>query len=336
MSIFALAAIFVTSAICSLLATGILLPWLRRQSLLDAPNERSSHTSPTLLGGGIAVTLVLSVFTLFLSLNPFAWSIEVIGFDGVWLVVGMLCLAIVSWLDDIRGVSQPIRLTVHIVVVALLLVTLFEEEVIFQGLVPAWLDRILSVLLWVWFINLFNFMDGIDGISGVETLSIGIGLTLLAGSISWEPLGQTYAMVVAGAGLGFLWWNWHPAKVFLGDVGSVPLGFLLGWLLLNLAANGFWLQALILPLYYLVDSTLTLLERLSRGEKIWEAHRSHYYQQAVQKGLSHAQVSKSILIGNAVLIGLAVTSTFAPVTGMVGAVAVVFVMLLYFKQKPQA
>ncbi len=127
-------------------------------------------------------------------------------------------------------------------------------------------------------------MDGIDGISSVETVSIGIGITILAGSLGWESLGQTYSLVLAGAATGFLWWNWQPARVFLGDVGSVPLGFLLGWLLLNLAANGYWLQALILPLYYIADATLTLLERLIRRKKIWEAHRDHYYQQAVQKG----------------------------------------------------
>ena len=110
--------------------------------------------------------------------------------------------------------------------------------------------------------------------------------------------------MLAGAAVGFLWWNWSPAKVFFGDVGSVPLGFLLGWLLLTLAGHGYWAAAIILPLYYLVDATLTLLERLARGEKIWEAHRSHYYQQAVQKGLSHAHVSRLILTGNVVLIGL--------------------------------
>ena len=136
---------------------------------------------------------------------------------------------------------------------------------------------------------------------------------------------------LAGAGAGFLWWNWQPAKVFLGDVGSIPLGLLIGWLLLTLAVNGYWLQAIILPLYYFVDATLTLLQRLGRGEKFWEAHKRHYYQQAVQKGMSHSRVAASILLGNTILVVLAVTSTHAPVTGMIGAIAVIFVMLLYFK-----
>ena len=100
----------------------------------------------------------------------------------------------------------------------------------------------------VWFINLFNFMDGIDGIASVETLSIGLGITLLAWKIEWHPLGQYQALVLAGAAVGFLWWNWSPAKVFFGDVGSVPLGFLLGWLLLTLAGHGYWVPAVSAPI----------------------------------------------------------------------------------------
>ena len=119
--------------------------------------------------------------------------------------------------------------------------------------------------------------------------------------------------------------------LFLGDVGSIPLGLVIGWLLLTLAVNGYWLQAIILPFYYFVDATLTLLQRLGRGEKFWEAHKQHYYQQAVQKGMSHSRVAASILLGNTILVVLAVTSIHAPVTGVIGAISVVLVMLLYFK-----
>jgi len=334
MSFFALAAIFISTCILCILGTGALLPWLKKRALVDSPNERSSHTSPTLHGGGIAVTAVMALLFLVLAFDPFEWRLDELGEAGVWLVAGMIVLATVSWLDDLKEISQLVRLVAHFLVVVGLLQTVFSEQLVFQGLFPLWLDHALAALLWVWFINLFNFMDGIDGISGVQTACIGVGVVLLAGSNGWVDLGQSYALVIAGVGVGFLWYNWHPARVFLGDVGSVPLGFILGWLLLNLAANGFWVQALILPLYYLSDATLTLLERLGRKEKIWEAHRSHYYQQAIQKGYSHAHVAKSVLVGNAVLIGLAITSLRAPVTGLVGAAAVVFIMLLYFKHNP--
>ena len=331
MSISALACIFIVSAILSLFGTGALLPLLRKYTMVDSPNERSSHTKPTLHGGGLALISVSALAIGILSFNPFDWSVEEIGSDGLWLIFGMFSLGVVSWFDDIKPVSRLIRFIAHTFIVVILLIALFSDQLIFQGFLPTWLDRIIAAVLWLWFINLFNFMDGIDGISGVETVSIGIGIACLAGLDEWVSLGQTYSIVVAGAGAGFLWWNWQPAKVFLGDVGSIPLGLLIGWLLLTLAVNGYWLQAIILPLYYFVDATLTLLQRLGRGEKFWEAHKRHYYQQAVQKGMSHSRVAASILLGNTILVVLAVTSTHAPVTGMIGAIAVIFVMLLYFK-----
>ena len=130
-----------------------------------------------------------------LSFNPFDWSVEAIGFDGLWLIFGMFSLGVVSWFDDIKPVSRLIRFVAHTVIVVILLIALFSDQLIFQGLLPIWLDRIFSAVLWLWFINLFNFMDGIDGISGVETVSIGIGIACLAGLDEWVALGQTYSIV---------------------------------------------------------------------------------------------------------------------------------------------
>ncbi|MBT7356609.1 MAG: UDP-N-acetylmuramyl pentapeptide phosphotransferase, partial [Rhodospirillaceae bacterium] len=118
-----------------------------------------------------------------------------------------------------------------------------------------------------------------------------------------------YAIAIVGVTVGFLKWNWHPAKVFMGDVGSVPLGFLLGWLLLGMAADGYWVAALILPAYYLMDATTTLVRRALAGEKVWQAHREHFYQKAVQRGLSHATVSRAVLSLNSVLVVAAIMST---------------------------
>ena len=148
---------------------------------------------------------------------------------------------------------------------------------------------------WVWFINLFNFMDGIDGISGVECLGIGLGVAVIA-ALDGVPSGHgSLGICLAAAAAGFLIWNWHPAKVFMGDVGSVPLGFLIGWLLLDMAAAGAWAPAVILPAYYLADATITLLRRLLRGAAPWQAHRDHFYQQATQAGRSHARVASLTL-----------------------------------------
>jgi UDP-N-acetylmuramyl pentapeptide phosphotransferase/UDP-N-acetylglucosamine-1-phosphate transferase len=108
---------------------------------------------------------------------------------------------------------------------------------------------------------------------------------------------------VAGAAIGFLVWNWSPARIFLGDVGSVPLGYVLGFLLLDVAVRGYWKIALILPLYFLADATITLARRLLRGERVWQAHREHFYQQAVRRGLGHAAVVKRVIAADLVLIG---------------------------------
>jgi UDP-N-acetylmuramyl pentapeptide phosphotransferase/UDP-N-acetylglucosamine-1-phosphate transferase len=233
-------------------------------------------------------------------------------------LAGALVLAAVSWLDDLRGGLPPLpRFAVQVAAVGVGVVALPGEGLIFQGLLPVAIDHALAAIAWLWFVNLFNFMDGIDGISGTEATSIGLGVFALAmlGTVlpGFGPLG----LALAGVSLGFLIWNWNPAKIFLGDVGSVPLGFLAGWLLLALAAAGAWQAALLLPGYYLADATVTLIRRLSRGEKVWQAHREHFYQKVVIAGWSHARTSGAIGLANLALIGLALGSQLSVVVGWV-------------------
>ncbi len=303
--------------------TGAAIGILRRRAILDHPSERSSHTIPTPRGGGIALLAVLLP-----AWAAMAYLMPATG-PAVWLVLGAaLLLAGISWVDDLRGSPAFVRLAAHILAVAVVLAAMPRDTLIFQGLLPQVLDRLAAGVLWVWFINLFNFMDGIDGIAGVEAACIGAGLFLLgviAGGGGQEPL---FGLTLAAAALGFLWWNWYPSRVFLGDVGSVPLGFLLGWLLLDKAAAGFWAAALILPLYYLVDATLTLLKRLLRGERVWQAHAQHFYQRAVQGGLSHAAVVSIILVANLALIALALLAAAgARAASLVGAAFTVAALL---------
>src|SRR5207253_3210977 len=126
------------------------------------------------------------------------------------------------------------------------------------------------------------------GLAGSEAAAIGLGLLLFAAiGIGRDPGFAALAAAIAAAALGFLVWNWAPARIFLGDVGSVPLGYLLGFLLLSAATRGAWKLALILPLYFLADATITLGRRLTRGEPVWRPHRQHFYQRAVQRGLTH-------------------------------------------------
>lgn len=298
----------------SVIATRLVLSYLRRRQILDLPNERSSHTLPTPRGGGLAVTPVMILFLVGLAWAQHAPMLATLG-------IGALALLGVSWLDDRYTLPPLPRFLTQILVVGITLALLPADTSIVSSALPVWLDRVLVGLGWVWFINLYNFMDGIDGITGIETLSIGLGLALLS------PALATPALVVAAIAGGFLVWNWHPAKVFLGDSGSIPLGFVLGGLLLQLASEGHLAAALILPAYYLADATITLTRRALAGEKIWQPHRKHFYQRAIQGGKRHHHVSLLILVGNLGLMIAAVISTTAPGWGVVAALVVTALML---------
>lgn len=293
------------TALASAVMVWIVRGQLLRHEILDTPNARSSHDVPTPRGGGIGVMSVLLPVWVVIA---FALPSEP-GLTARWIIpLGAIALASVSWIDDLRNLGALPRLGVQII--AVITGVLMLPGPVFHGLLPLWLDAAIVVLGWIWFVNLFNFMDGIDGISGVETIGVGGGVALIGFLVigTHTPLAW-HGLAIAAAAAGFLVWNWHPARIFLGDIGSIPLGYLLGWLLLVLAASGYLQAAIILPLYYLVDATLTLLQRLQRGEKIWQAHRAHYYQRAVQNGRSHAQVSLAVGATNLALIALAVLST---------------------------
>jgi UDP-N-acetylmuramyl pentapeptide phosphotransferase/UDP-N-acetylglucosamine-1-phosphate transferase len=305
-------------------ATGIVLKAMRGRHILDRPSPRSSHAVPTPIGGGLAVSGVVLAAWVLIALahaDPPA---------AAWVMpAAALGLAALSWLDDLRGLAVPIRLGAQFLAVAAGLAVFPGIGQVFQGVLPGWLDVAATAVIWVWFVNLFNFMDGIDGISGVETACIGLGLAAVALIV---PLGGAFAFygaTLAAAALGFLAWNWHPARIFLGDVGSVPLGFLAGWLLLAAAAAGYWAAALILPLYYLADATLTLLWRALKRERVWQAHKQHFYQRAHQGGLRHDEVVLRIMATNLVLVPLALFSLwaaalpFAPWLALAAAVAAV-------------
>jgi UDP-N-acetylmuramyl pentapeptide phosphotransferase/UDP-N-acetylglucosamine-1-phosphate transferase len=319
-----LLSVCIAVAVLSALATGALVVVLRRRAILDHPNERSNHAIPKPRGGGLAVVPIVLIAWIAASLPALPTGLPVV-------LSGAAVLALLSWVDDLRSLPAGLRFAVQAVVVASAAATgLGAQGLVFQGLLPGWADTAVAAVLWLWFLNLYNFMDGIDGISGVETVSVGAGLALLAAFGADAPpawLGAT----LAAAALGFLVWNWPPSRIFLGDVGSVPIGFLLGFLLLALAAHGYGAAALILPAYYLADATVTILRRLLRGEKIWQPHSQHFYQQAVRGGLSHAQVSLAVLAANLVLIALAVLSLTMPLAALGLAALVVAGLLAWMR-----
>jgi UDP-N-acetylmuramyl pentapeptide phosphotransferase/UDP-N-acetylglucosamine-1-phosphate transferase len=194
-------------------------------------------------------------------------------------------------------------------------------------------DHVAAVLLWAWFINLYNFMDGIDGITCVETIAIGIGVVLVARYANDHTDIAAPALALCAGALGFLRWNWPRGSIFLGDVGSVPLGFLSGWLLLLLATDGQWAPALILGLYYLADASVTLLRRLFRGERVWQAHRSHFYQRALAPDNDHRAVLWLIIGGDVVLLLLALLAIRLPRVAVVVAVLAVTSLLMQLSRR---
>ena len=270
-------------------------------NVVDRPGKRSSHEGTVPTGGGIAVIcVILSCWMCLALITGTLGEIRII-------VAAAAVLTLISFIDDVTHVPQLARFAAHVAAAALGLTLLPDTAMLFGGLLPLWADRLATGIAWVWFINLFNFMDGIDGITGVETIAVAGGLaTALLITASGEGGDWSRALlaaVLAGAASGFLVLNWHPAQLFLGDTGSVPLGYLLGWLLVWTACvAGLWWLALVLPLYYWADATTTLLARGAKGEKFWRAHRHHAYQVAVQAGASHATVAGFIAIINVALV----------------------------------
>jgi UDP-N-acetylmuramyl pentapeptide phosphotransferase/UDP-N-acetylglucosamine-1-phosphate transferase len=307
--------------------TGVGRNWLQRRAILDHPGERTSHDGATPRGGGIAlipVVLFAWIMLAFAGLAP----VGVAGITGL-----AAALALVSWYDDLGGVAFGWRLGAHLIVAALGVAYLLGPAPVFQGLLPPLVDRIVATLLWAWFINLYNFMDGIDGITCVETITIGAGVVLVT-DLAGDPANIAMAALALAAGaLGFLRWNWPRASIFLGDVGSVPLGFLTGWLLLLLATHGQWAPALILALYYLADATVTLLRRLLRGERVWQAHRSHFYQRALAADSDHGAVLKLIIGGDIALLLIALAAIHFPWPALIVAVLAVASLLAQLSRR---
>jgi Fuc2NAc and GlcNAc transferase len=269
------------------------------QGVLDRPGPRSSHTRPTPRGGGLAfVSVLLIALALAAGLGLQPWRPALVLGGGGAVVAG------VGWRDDQRSLLPGRRLLAHLLVAAAAVAGL--EGVAPLSLGPlafgnGLLVQAAAVLFLAWMINLFNFMDGIDGLAAVEAISVaGVGSAalLLAGGgtllQAWGPLS------LASAVAGFLVWNWPPARIFMGDAGSGFLGFAIGVFMLQagrVSSDLFW-SWMILAAVFLVDATATLLVRLARGESWWLAHRSHAYQRLALRLGRHLPVSLGILAIN--------------------------------------
>ncbi|SEL60683.1 MraY family glycosyltransferase [Ectothiorhodospira marina] len=287
------------ACVAAFLFTGVLRGYALKTGMLDVPNARSSHEAPTPRGGGLSVVVVV-----LLGLPVLFWGAGLEGSALVALGLGGALVAAIGWLDDHIDVAARWRLLVHLLAGAWV--------VFWAGGAPAlplpggdwawgWLGVPILVLFVGWVLNLYNFMDGIDGIAGVETVTVAgvaAGLLWWVGAPGWALM----AALLAVAGVGFLVWNWPPAKIFMGDAGSGFIGFTLAAMaVLTWAGTDLtiWVWLILLGVF-IVDATLTLFRRLLRGERVYEAHRSHAYQQAARACGRHLPVTVAVGVINLV------------------------------------
>jgi len=323
----------------SFFLTQLLRHYALVQRLVDVPNARSSHVAPTPRGGGLAIVLsfLLAVALLFatgvISLGVFA---ACVGTGGL--------IAVIGFMDDHGHIAARWRLLGHFAAASWGLFWLGGLPVVTVlgfDFDLGWVGDILAVFYLVWMLNLYNFMDGIDGIASVEAICVCLGICLLywisdMPELIWLPL------FLAASVIGFLWWNFPPARIFMGDAGSGFLGGVLGLLSLHAAwtePQMLWAWVILLGVF-IVDATFTLLRRLFRGDKVYEAHRSHAYQFASRKMGSHMAVTLAVgMINICWLLPVALLVSKFELDGLVGVVVayapLVFLALKYRAGEPE-
>jgi UDP-N-acetylmuramyl pentapeptide phosphotransferase/UDP-N-acetylglucosamine-1-phosphate transferase len=323
----------VPAALLSGVLTWAIRPLLMRVALAR-PNARSSHLVPTPQGGGIAViaaTLIAAVAVI-----AFAGAAELnipVAVFGATLFIAAVGLA-----DDIHSIPVLPRLLLQGLAVAAVILAAPESLRIVPAC-PLWIERGLLLLAALWFVNLVNFMDGLDLMTVAEIVPVTGALVLLGWLAELPPPATITAAALFGAMLGFAPFNRPVAKIFLGDVGSLPIGLLAGWCLLELAWHQQFAAALLLPLYYLADATVTLVRRMARREPFWAAHRSHFYQRATDNGFSVSRVVSEVFALNLVLAALAIGSvmtssaTIATSLLIVGGIATAFLLRRFSRRQ---
>ena len=336
MTLLLLAQVALLAAMVSAGLNLLLLPWLKTYALAR-PNARSSHREATPQGGGGAV--IIATFAV-------AWAGSAI-LAGAFstgetsqllaLTAAVALLALVGGIDDIRALAPLPRLLLQGLAVGIVIAAL-PAELRLVAMLPWWIERGLILLAGIWFINLTNFMDGIDWMTVAEVVPVTGAIVLLGLLGIVPPLPTLVAVALLGAVLGFAPFNKPVAKLFLGDVGSLPIGFVLGWLLLHVAGRGELAAALILPLYYVADATLTLIRRMATGEAISQAHRSHFYQRAVDGGFTAPEIVARVFAVNLLLVALALIATASRMVSLAaliaGAALVCWLLLRFARGKP--
>lgn len=280
------------------LLTGRLAVAFSKKRILARPKDGHIHARPVPKGAGIIIIgMMLPIILLS------GWLFDNVQ-TALFLILGSGALSFISLLDDFKTLSPSLRLGVQACSIALMISNFSPQELLFHGHLPLEVDRLITFAAWLWYINLYNFMDGIDGMTGVQTICVCIGLAILLVILNIAaPFIFILALSITALTAGFLVHNWPPARVFIGEVGSTGLGFLTGYLLISSAMiDGLWMAVVILPLYYCCDATLTLVRRLFRGENVFQRHLTSYFHRAVIGGFSHRKTILIVAALNTILI----------------------------------
>ncbi len=284
-----------SALVFSAFSTQLLLGYLRRKNIMDVANERSSHSGSVPRGGGIAFKSV-SIMMLML----ITWLTSPTGVNLYLLSLAAITIGFIGFIDDIKSLNPLLRLVAQLIASVLVIIAGIDFANITLGItLSPILSMIFAILFLIWNTNLFNFMDGIDGIAGSQIVTVGLSSFFLISLNGPHSLGLVWLTIAASA-IGFLIWNWHPAKLFMGDVGSASAGFILAALALWGESSGIMKLPIFLILhgYFIVDATYTLIVRVSRGKKPHIAHRSHAYQHAVQSGWTHSKTTSAMILIN--------------------------------------
>ncbi len=326
--------VFPIAVLLSLFLTAVLRRYALHRSIIDIPNARSSHSVPTPRGGGVAIVLAFLFCLVFIAsadLQPMAHIIAMIGSGAL--------IAVIGFMDDHGHIAARWRLLGHFIAAVWVMFWMGGLPAItFFGFAPdlGWFGGALAAIYLVWMLNLYNFMDGIDGLASLEAICACLAMSAiyyLTGHVSliWAPL--MLAMTVAG----FLHWNFPPARIFMGDAGSGFLGVILGALSIQAAWTGseYFFAWIIMLGVFVVDATFTLIRRLVRGDKVYEAHRSHGYQYASRHFGKHLPVTVGVTLINLLwLLPVSLSVTLLKLdgaTGLVIAYVPLIVLALKFK-----
>lgn len=303
------------------------------KNIVDKPSKRRAHSKITPRGGGVAIVISFALCFLI-----FDYCTHGSFMCSAYLLLPLCLVAAISLLDDIGYVPIIYRLCAHFIASALVVYFFLWPRTLLHNELPIHLDFAISFIGLATFLNIYNFLDGIDGITASESIHLSITILILCllryDVIAHVDLVIGISTLVCASSIAFIYYNWHPAKVFLGDVGSISLGLLLGLALLLVASSGsrLFVACFIACLYYIADGGLTILIRLMNGEKIWLPHLKHFFQKAVRKGMSHQEVATKIAVCNFSLMCLSINSLYFPALSIIIAILIIVMILIHFSE----